>query len=952
MNTTRIINQKPNTDITPEDIMFTNQFIPTINSANEITNEQKEQFRRYMETTSKNDQIKKAIEMTKGNTDYDSFASIVGSNYKGNVIEKQKRDVIKIEKESIIDIDTKNRDKNMYPYPSSFKLPLGKTFYNIKSIELVSSAIPNTDQVITNTPIEIRNNRITWENKEDQDLGFYLNRNVFSVGDYVHITIPGHALDTQVRKGKFYIKISKSTTTPSINGTRFAEIVDVNTIRIPFVGGILASGTADIDTGVPNYTVELTPGNYTASTLATEIQYQTNRTKRRNNTGSIFHYFTVTVNLDTDVMTFRSYITKQLSGAPLATTSGTGIITVNSISHGFKTGDYVLILGAKSTGGLTNSVLNGLFQIEIINSDSFTYEVNERAVETGIGGGTTCKTGKPDDFRLIFDTASSLIVNNIGFPNENSSEYIGTSDTLFTTKVLTPSDITIIGDYLRITSNDHGLFGANILTITQVETSGQCTTSTPHLLGDTEIAYVSFEYTEPKLDGMYSITATSDNTFKIDTVNIISTGIGTGLLKYSGDTIKISNLESIPIINDSVFLVENVTQHTFDIKSRILEIQPSSFSKTVIRTPQLKVNHPGHSFNTVTSITANTSTTALITTKAPHQLSGTKFTGSTKISNIINTVDITTATPHLLNTSDIVRITNSVGGADIEGTYTIQVITADIFRITFIGGTDPGTCDVNTGDKVLFTDSNSIPNISSNNLGVSEFYVEYVSPTTFIINTGFNISVPGTFANIGRNNTIAIHRATASEPGGSTLGGIPLTSINHQYYKIIDVIDNDNYLIRVNEYATFTTSSGGSQTVISSINHGFRTSQNNTIDGTESGALYKSISLEGVNYIYLTSPGLQTVFVPGNESVGDIFSRIVLNQPPGLMMFDSFVTVKKEFNPPLRLLKDISFEMRRDDGILFNFNDSDYSISLKIVEIIDKIVNTEFSSNTGVSDLF
>ena len=147
-------------------------------------------------------------------------------------------------------------------------------------------------------------------------------------------------------------------------------------------------------------------------------------------------------------------------------------------------------------------------------------------------------------------------------------------------------------------------------------------------------------------------------------------------------------------------------------------------------------------------------------------------------------------------------------------------------------------------------------------------------------------------------------------------------------------------------------SSGGSNTVITSNIHGYRNFQSNTFNGEELGVLYKSISLEGENYIYLTSPGLQTVFVPGNQGLGDVFSRIVLSEPPGNMLFNTFVTVPKEFNPPLRYLKEISFKVKRTDGILFNFKDIDYSLSLRIIEVVDRIINSEISSSTGTSDLY
>lgn len=954
MNTSRVINQRPKEDIAPEDMLATHAFIPSIDSTVDLTQAEKAGYRAYTETMQRNRQVKKAIDDTKTVEDYDYFASVPVSNRGSTIIKKRQKDIIKIEHSSIVDIDTRKRNKNLYPEPSSFTFALGKTFYNIKSVELVSTAIPNTDQTITNKPIQIRNNRISWENLEDEDLGRYLNKSVTSLGNYVYITITNHGLSTQVRDGRFFVKISKSTSTPNIDGRRYTEIVDANTLRIPFQGGIVATATADIDTGIPNYTVELTPGNYNASTIVTEIQKQMNLVKRRNNTGNIYHYFNVTVNLDTDVITFRSYITKQLSGSPIATTSGTGLITVTSLSHGFKSGDYVLMINVKSMGGLNGSVINGLFVITVINSDTFVYEINERASESGIGGGTTCKTGKPSDFRLIFDTANSLIVNNIGFPDEDSSETLGTSITPITTKALNISNAVINGNYITFTSNSHGLTSANMFTITSVTvgTNPILTTSTPHGLSDTDTAYIFYSFSEPQLQAFYPVTATSDTTFRLDTVEILSNTGGTGILKHGGDTIKLSNFKSVPTINENVYIIENVTTNTFEIEVGVTQIQTSSIPYTIVGTRQITINHPSHGFNTLTSIAASTATTALITTKVPHGLTGTRFTGATKATTLINTVDITVATPHGLTTSDTVLISNSVNGADIAGSYVIQAISASTFRITFVGGTSAGTCDVNTGNTVIFSDTNSTPSLSSNALGITTFYVEYVSSTTFLIQTGFSITTPGTYGMLGRSKKIAIHRVTASEIGGSTLGGIPLISIVHNYYVIDNVIDQDSYMIRVRDHATFTTSSGGSDIVVTSTRHGYRKFQSNTFTGQDDGVLYKSISLEGENYLYLVSPGLQTVFAPGNEAVGDIFSRIVLSEPPGNMLFNTFVTVPKEFNPPLRSLKDISFDIKRSDGILFNFNDTDFSMSIRVVEIVDRIADSEFSSATGTSDLY
>ena len=953
-NTTRIINNDPHEDMESEDLLSTNVFISST-STDDIGDLQKDQFRKYYENKQRSTQVKKIID--KVNTDYDFFANAPTSNFSKNsvVINKTNANVIKTEKLSIIDIDTRSRNTFLYPEPSHFITELGKTFYNIKQIELVSTAIPNTDQTITNTPIQIRNNRISWQNLEDGELGIYKNITLeANVANYVDLVIPSHGLSTQLRDGNFYVKISKSTSSPSIDGERFAVILDSDTLRIPFTGSITTTAIANVDTGYPSYTVELTPGNYNADTLSTEIAKQMNLIKRNNNTGDFFHFFTVDISLDTDVMSFRSYITKQLSTGPISTSIGTGVVSVTSLAHGYKTGDYVLMIGVKNIGGLVASLLNGLFQVTVVNSDSFTYEVNERASAAAEGGGATVKTGKPSEFRLIFDIAESLIVNNIGFPNEDSSQFIGVSETPVSTKVLSITDAQIVGGYVRFSSVSHELEGANITTITNISTgvTPTVTTSTNHNLGSKEEASITYIHTNPVLNGFYSITVTGNKTFILNTVDVVSNSGGTGSVKGGGDRIQLQGFRSIPSILDNIYVVENVTANTFDIETALTSIQISSISETIIGTEQVFILHPGHGFNSLTSIVASGTTKGLITTLTNHGLDGTKYESVTAESIILNTVDITIV-GHGFSTSDTVFITNSVTSPSINGTYVIQVVDLDIFRISFIGGVvAPATCDVNIGSTVVFSNTDSVPDISTDVNGNTEYYIHKISDNQFEIDTGFIITTPGTTGIVGREQKISLHRVESSEIGGDNLGGIPLDILNHNYHNVEKIIDEDNYMMRVGRYAKFNVSSGSSNTVVSSQIHGFRTFQSNTYNGEDSGVLYKSISLEGENYMFLVAPNLHTVYSPGNETVGDIFAKILIDQPPGVMMFDSFISAPRIFNPPLASLKSIEISMKRQDGYLFNFNNIDYSLSLKVTEIVDQIEGSNISSRTGVSDIY
>lgn len=940
MNTSRIVNNEPRDE---DDMINTNHFIPTMQNNSELTNVQKQQFREFLENKKKNEKQK-----------------FYDNDYVDGIIKKDRKNLIKVERISVLDIDSRARDVNLYPQQAQFNIPLGKTFYNIKSIELISTAIPNTDAVITDLPESIRNNRISWSNKEDRDLGYRPNASLLNDGgNHVLAIIPGHNLASRPEQ-KVFVTIFKSTSTPSMDGKRYVEIIDDDTIRIPFTGGIAASADATIDIGTPIYTVDLTPGNYTSSTITTEIQKKMNLVKRRAGNGE-FHYFTVEVNSDTDVITFSSYETNQLPQNPLEVNQGSGIITVSSPGHGFKAGEYVLLLNSKNLAGIPADLINQLHIITFADANFFEIEVNDRASSsTDAGGGTTVKTGRPSDFRLLFDTASSRIVENIGFPAEDSSLFLNTvSKTPITTKTLSVDNIQQIGNYLRITSPLHGLYNCSIYTITNITTGTRviATTSVNHNLSDNTIGHVYYEHSTPPLDNYFPIIPTSDNTFEIQNLTVTSNVGGTGVLKFNGDSIKLLNLKTTPDITKIEYPVENVTLNTFDILTKATDLQMDTVSSTKVLTKQVFINHLTHGFNNIIAIDPIGTTKALITTLFAHGLIGNYFAGVAKQTNQVNTVDITFSSPHGLGEGDAITIVNSIPSATISkpingGPYYIQVMSTTMIRIPFIGGTDLGTCDVITGDTVVFSNTNSVPRIEIDSSGKVLYNINVVNSTQFEITTGFEITTPGTYGLTDRDAQVTLHRIVSPVPGSSHFAGVSLNSLNSIFFKMVDIIDANNYMIRINDFSTETISAGGDGIVVSSKRHGYRKFQSNTINGETTGVLYRSISLEGENYLFLISPNLDTVFSPGRARLGDIFAKLLLNESPGLVIFDGFISAPKMFNPPLNELKELKFSIMRQDGLLFNFNNTDFSISLKVTEIVDMIADTAISSRTGTSDLY
>lgn len=925
-------------------LLFSNTYINTDASfLKDTTPEDREGFIRYYRDKTKLQQKQKVLSKIQDNNEI-AFE---------NDDEIDRANIIQTEEKSIVTIDTKYRDVDQYPKQNSFKQFLGRSFNNVKTIRIVSSEIPNTDQVIREEPAEIRNNLISWQNKEDSMLGFRISVSLQeNVPGFVDITVIAHNLKFSET---LFVGLFNSTTTPTVDGEWYVTIIDADTLRFAFTSGIAAAGTANINLGIPMYTVALYPGNYSASTLATEIQKETNLTKRDNGVGQ-FHYFNVSVNLDTDVFTLQNIILTQLPSNPLATQNGTGIITVTQKGHSFKTGDNVTIVGAKNTAGISGTTLNGDVTIRMLDFNTFEYEVNEKAIDSVSGGGSTLQTGKASYFRLMFNTSNSLIAYNTGFPNEDSSEFIGVSNPL-RTRTLDIESIELIGGKTRIhTTEEHSLEQSTVIQITSIDTgeSPIIAVQSDHHLNLTRTIYISSFNTDPVLDGLYSVTSTGNRTFRLNDVFVSSGGLVDGLIKFGGDTVRIYNLKTIPMIpQNNTYFVENIPDNfSFDISFPATFVEQSTIPLSYIGTSQILVNHPSHDFNTITNITASSPTKALVTTFLPHNKRG-KITENSSVDTFVSgTVDIT-VTNHQLETSDRIKISDSTCTPSINGSYYIQVVDPDTLRINFTGGvTAPGTATVFSGDTVIMTKTNATPSIDVDNTGNAEYFLNTVDSNNFEVVTNISVTADGTYGILGREHQVAIYRAESDILKGNALGGIPLLVINGFYRSIDKLIDSDNYMIRIpGNYATKSVVGGGSYVTVSSDRHGFRNKQSNTNTGDPTGTLFRSISLEGVNYIFLVSPGLKCVYAPGIESIGDVFAKVLLSEPSGTLIFNSYISAPKDFDPPIGRLNEIELIVKRPDGFLFNFNDTNYSISLEITELVSKLEGT-FINSRSTSDTF
>ncbi len=1689
MNTNRIIDTDPLEDIdNDDDLLFTNAFVSRVPRV-DITHAQKQNFRKYYEDKKKKLENKKIIELVEEENIYEDYSKFKSksqgqSQEKSDVIDKVKNNTIKTEKVSIISVDSANRNRYKYPLQNDFELDFRQSFYNVKSVRLLSTTIPNTDQVIKDTPEAIRTDKISWQNLEDLYIGIYTNCTASTViTNTVDLVVPNHGMSTQEYIEPLTIQVSNSTTTPSIDGKWCVTVVDSQTLRIPFEGGIVINGVAKVDTGFPTYTVYITPGNYNFQTLSAEMQRKMNLVKRRKGEGD-YHYFTVDISNDTDIVTVRSYIITPLELDSISTEINSSDILVNSEQHGFKDGDYVLLAGLTATGGISSSYLNGLFIVKEATRSTFKYEVSEKAVFSIDGGGNSGKIGKPAEFRFLFDTADTKIVQHMGYPDEDSGVFMNTlTETPLNIYTKTPTNAQIIGNYIEFTSISHGLEQNTVYEIGSITAGSQPNVflSSSHGLQGKHNVFIYYSHSVPSLNGFYTITINGTNSFYLNDVTIdsiitdyaetlsniftfteystsstsnlwffmhisslklfvaagdsgriltsedaitwteqtigafnlyyiawspelalivtvgnsgfistspdgitwttrtspslndlytvtwsselsifvalsgdgaasrlitssdgitwtegvlpeiktwyaviwvselalfiaisydspssiitspdgitwtsrVNTGIylagiawsselgilvavgldsiqtsfdgitwtsrtspsskewwqvvwssqlgifiacdynggsfivstdgitweeiaspspGTfvsiiwhqelsrflilnkdtpstvfhtdivlsGQMKTGGDNIRLLQFKSIPKINEIEFPVETVTDNTFRIQvyEGIQNIQLDVIEDTIIQTNKLYVNHPLHGFNelanievlpflqatwtkstdngaTMYSITrgnnlfvsagtnggsyrirtsvdgdtwitsysslrgttgqlnsvcyassvtvlANTplyvavgesnpsnnlvmissnpgndnnlmipSSWTLVTlafggtwesvcwspelqlfvacgyvsntqnimtspdgsnwtlrtnpagnynisyksvtwspelgifvsvgydhtiyssdgvnwslvnnwpddywesvcwsselglfvavasqlfatTQSQYAMTSTNgidwiqrntpstsyfrsvtwapelgiflavgggvgdalvtstfqagsstpatlvinassssvddfyndwdieitsgagigqrrrikdYNGTTKVVTIYVTADnvggftdgadltiapssgdsytlypansdsmmtsrngitwvsrsyspasylrevcwasdldifvstavdfnaspvdysflisnitytdiqCTTLVPHtytgtryndldldvttvILNNADIdipdhglqtndkIIVTDSTTTPTIDGTYFVEVVDSDTVRIP-VAIVAPGTCKVRTGDSIIFTGTNCIPKIDG--IEATVIGVDSNDPYYLEIDIGINVTTPGTTGIIGRRNIVSMHRVEASEPYGDNFAGIPLEIINDTYHQITKLIDDNNYIIKLNKYATYSYSGGGSGITVSSERNGARVFQSNTFTFEEEGIIFKSVTLDGEKYLFLISPNLQSVISPGNEEIGDIFAKILLTDVPGTTIFDSFISAPKIFNPPLAVLSNIRLTVKRRDGYLFNFHNTDYSLSLEITEIVDQIKETGMSGRTGSSDIY
>lgn len=927
-------------DIDPNDLLSTNVYITKPELNPNLSLDSNEEFKKYYENELKKKSESKiiaSINKIELNEDHDDNNIINTNSFNKN--ENGASDSKSVsrfvrETKTLVSIDSRDRIKTLYPKPSNFKIFLGRTFTNVKKIEMVSLEFPNTDAVI-NTG----NSRLFWRNLEDIESDYTTTTNGV-------IGYPIYNID--LRTGSYTASTLQSEIQRNLNAVRRRQGATTTANITPDYHYFVPS--LDLDTDVVSLTslsLKQLPNNPFTTSLSSGLI----------TVSAPQHGFSTN-----DMIYFVG----------LKTIAGISASVLNTFHR-------ITVIGDAAT------------------STQFSFEVNVKAADSVVGGGNTAKAGVKAPFQLLWGENNNTIAQNIGFPLENSSQLIKTDVSSLENIVQMDIELSVVHNFdfsynyigkpisvgtlvsgtfitygVYLITNITGTTGirvqvSNDAVINNLINNAQAnllkfdtttipvasytkyivqsflvTTFTDHnyTLKDINTIITLSNTTDPNLDddtsydGSYLLQAipssttfilpgvlgsqnthstniygtlprkTPLTTWTVKIINVINNYIEINGLFYTriitnvahkmlkGDKVMINNLKSTPLLTNEYTIYSVLTSNSFLIQVSLVNIDTSNSSDAYVSTGLMTLSFPSHSFNSIVNIR-----------------NGTVFNIVDANLNVfpIQPIIISTLTPHKLSVGDVVRLSGT------KPTYVNNILTTGVEPSLDGGGYIVRSIDT--------PDTFSIVKVSGTNDSFTS-----ITPAPTI--TGI----------LGLNNDFYLYDI-------EDIAGISKTMINNVKFTVRDIIDENKFtFIAPNVYAKSSESGGGSNIYISSLKHGFNGIQTNT----KNNILTRSINLQGEDYCFLTCPQLDTMLNTG--SVKNIFSRISLDQPPGYVCF-KYLSNPKHFNiMPLDTLSELEFSVINYNNSLYDFNDLDFSFTLQITEVADVTNSFNVSSKRGITD--
>jgi hypothetical protein len=902
------------------DLLATNQFIKEPELDKEIPDEFNEEFRKYYKSEIEKQEEKKIRENVDRmsirsvhldeDTDANSIINtniyqkegdgIKGSSIHSNEIKRTKKNI-----KTFVSIDSRDRNRVSFPKPNKFKIFLGRTFYNVKTIKLASIEFPNTNAVINSS-----NNKIYWRNQQDIDediidnvtgtypiyemsvrIGSYIstslqseisnklglirreNNNVsadfhsFNVSldldtDIVSLisllrkSLPNNPFTSTSGTGT----ITVTTVDPHgyedgqkiyISGAKTFASIPANILNTFHIISVASETVFSFEVSIAASETSLGGGNVVKSGI--EAPFQLLFGENNNTIAQNLGY-----PLENSSERDRVFI-KQVENFPQ--------VKIKTIqNHGFQNNNTYLNNLVQFSG--IPSIIGSKVLTKVIDSNTFL--INHPEIETIFNTGTVefpIGSGKILDIESAStETIEHLLVSTFTDHNYKFHD-IGKQITLYNTNsdnngvipsidgntilqsVLTNSSFTIYGNVLQeinLSSSEIGDGG-------YIPVFNPLTTSTLSITG--------------AVSGLFTQLTVPNHNLR------------------SGDFIRLYNLICTPpISNLNQYRVVNVIDsNNFTLNLNTTNIVNDSIINGEARlgTQIINMYFPSHGFNNIISIKN--------TTQSVSHSSG-------------STLVVQTFLPHNLNELDY------------------KVENSGIFE--------------GNNKRIRLNNTNNV--LINGGYGYDDGF-RVISSDTFIINKASPLVSEITTGTIGMSNQFYLY-------GVSEVDYIPEDHFNNILFDVREIIDENNFTFSISgDFSKTSTDGGGSNVYISSLRHGFSGIQENT----KNSLLNRSINLEGENYAFLCCPQLSTMLNTGN--IKNVFARITLDQSPGSMVF-SYLSNPKNFDEvTLDKLDELEFSIINYDNTLYEFNDLDYSFVLEITEEIDVTEAFNYSSRRGIS---
>lgn len=846
------------------------------------------------------------------------------------------------EKKTYVSIDSRDRDIILYPKPNNFKIYLGKTFKNIKTVKLASLEFPNTNAVIN-----ITNNKLYWRNKEDIDNDVIdLKTNTYPI--YEATIRTGSYILTTLQKE---IISELQTIKRSFGDTKLFFYPD---IHLDYDTDVCTFRFLDLNLLTPNpfrvaensniVTVIYADHSFKAGDV---IYIRDAKTFSDIPTTEINSSFTI---ISVDVGSFTIEVSTRASETRGAENGGggTAVKVGKALDFQFLFGEYTntvsknLGFPQRNSSDRIDSTINYIQQHYLIELktidphglDNEEFFVGKSMTLKNVLGTTSSQNNKIvriiDPYTIVFQTTNPLVRISLDQTFENNTDQNVSLESykLNEGNVVISKTIKSLqrynGNTIYIRTNyNHGLSLSDI-------------NSTINLF-DT--------LTKPSLDGLNTIFSVVNNKeFIINGSLEVNGGLGNYDANYDLNTALIR-----PIYG--VFPKRNPLHSiAFDIKSfNITEINPitgiDSPTKTYIKIEcdPLSVNYGGGfytQFNMNEILSENDTIQLNNVTMEPTSITLFNIVTFLSANEILveydqgSIVNFTLGEfPNvgtnylflLLPNHGFNKIANYVGNSPTERSFTITTVL------------DHGL--VNNGNvRIMETGNTTLDNKQTWYRGLTK-----LSNDTFKVYTEGNAVGSGNTGILGMSNDFYLYECTSFD-------GIDAQQyINNIKFTTTKIFPEDKngknmFLFKTNGvYASEATRGGGDNVYISSLKHGFNVVQ----DNTENNVLHRSISLEGEQYVFLTCPTLNTLV--STSKVSDIFARISLTDNPGSVIFDAYLSNPKIFDDgSLPTLSELEFNVKLFDGTYYDFNDLNFSFTLEITEMVDYIENTNISSRRGV----